>query len=269
MRVSFDRSDGTGDGGISSFGGSQRDTEARREMVVVLIEPRMLIRECLARCLRHMDSGAVVVPFSTMEGWLEVAGSHPDADVVLLCVGEHGQIGTEIEQSLQPLSQMAVPPPVVVVSDGDDPTQILEALDKGAKGFIPTSVPLAVAIEAIRLVRAGGTFVPASSLMAARHVVEQSKGDVRRTRMFTEKQTAVVEALRKGKSNKIIAYELSMCESTVKVHVRNIMKKLKASNRTQVAYIYESLPLEQKHLAQALTLPLPIGITPIALPAHA
>jgi hypothetical protein len=37
-----------------------------------------------------------------------------------------------------------------------------------------------------------------------------------------------------GKSNKLIAYELSMCESTVKVHIRQIMKKLNVSNRTQV-----------------------------------
>jgi DNA-binding NarL/FixJ family response regulator len=46
-----------------------------------------------------------------------------------------------------------------------------------------------------------------------------------------------VEALRRGKANKIIAYELNMRESTVKVHVRNIMKKLKAKNRTEVAFL--------------------------------
>jgi DNA-binding NarL/FixJ family response regulator len=51
----------------------------------------------------------------------------------------------------------------------------------------------------------------------------------------------VVEALRMGKANKTIAYELNMCESTVKVHVRNIMKRLKARNRTQVAYLTSEL----------------------------
>ena len=55
--------------------------------------------------------------------------------------------------------------------------------------------------------------------------------------MFTNRQTAVVGALCQGKSNKVIAYELNMCESTVKVHVRNIMKKLKAKNRTEVAVL--------------------------------
>ena len=51
----------------------------------------------------------------------------------------------------------------------------------------------------------------------------------------------MVKALCQGKANKIIAYELEMKESTVKVHVRNIMKKLKAKNRTEVAYITNQL----------------------------
>jgi len=51
----------------------------------------------------------------------------------------------------------------------------------------------------------------------------------------------VVRALCRGKANKVIAYELNMCESTVKVHVRNIMKKLKAKNRTEVAVMFKSL----------------------------
>ena len=54
--------------------------------------------------------------------------------------------------------------------------------------------------------------------------------------VFTTRQAAVLSALREGKSNKIIAYDLSMRESTVKVHVRNIMRKLNAHNRTEVAY---------------------------------
>jgi len=59
--------------------------------------------------------------------------------------------------------------------------------------------------------------------------------------MFTARQTAVIAALRQGKQNKIIAHELNMRESTVKVHVRNIMQKLKATNRTEVAYITNQL----------------------------
>ena len=80
--------------------------------------------------------------------------------------------------------------------------------------------------------------------------------------LFTARQAAVIDALRQGKPNKIIAYELKMRESTVKVHVRNIMKKLNATNRTQVAYLVTQLSDEcsllvprhrcQSHVVQGL-----------------
>jgi DNA-binding NarL/FixJ family response regulator len=53
--------------------------------------------------------------------------------------------------------------------------------------------------------------------------------------LVTARELAVIRAIQQGKSNKIIAHELNMCESTVKVHVRNVMKKLKAKNRTEAA----------------------------------
>lgn len=63
--------------------------------------------------------------------------------------------------------------------------------------------------------------------------------------MFTQRQEEVIRELRRGKANKIIAYELNLRESTVKVHIRNIMKKLKATNRTEVAYkLSEMFPVE-------------------------
>ncbi|MBS7739701.1 MAG: response regulator transcription factor [Chelatococcus sp.] len=62
--------------------------------------------------------------------------------------------------------------------------------------------------------------------------------------LFTVRQAAVVGALRQGKANKRIAYELNMQESTVKVHVRNIMRKLKAKNRTEVAVLTHELFLK-------------------------
>jgi DNA-binding CsgD family transcriptional regulator len=55
------------------------------------------------------------------------------------------------------------------------------------------------------------------------------------TEAVTSRELAVVRAIQQGKSNKVIAYHLNMCASTVKVLVRNIMKKLKAKNRTDVA----------------------------------
>jgi DNA-binding NarL/FixJ family response regulator len=57
---------------------------------------------------------------------------------------------------------------------------------------------------------------------------------------FSPRQLQVLELLQQGKQNKIIAYELGMCESTVKVHIRHIMRKLNARNRTQVVLLTNS-----------------------------
>ena len=70
---------------------------------------------------------------------------------------------------------------------------------------------------------------------------EATANQERLREFFTARQIAVIDALRKGKANKIIAFELNMKESTVKVHVRNIMKRLKAHNRTEVSYLANQL----------------------------
>jgi DNA-binding NarL/FixJ family response regulator len=83
---------------------------------------------------------------------------------------------------------------------------------------------------------AGGTFIVAGNSFSSSVPVDNTPRQKELSRMFTLRQAEVVQALRKGKANKIIAYELNLRESTVKVHIRNIMKKLKATNRTEVAY---------------------------------
>jgi DNA-binding NarL/FixJ family response regulator len=54
---------------------------------------------------------------------------------------------------------------------------------------------------------------------------------------LTKRELELLEKVQRGLQNKVIAYELGICESTVKVHMRNLMRKLKATNRTQVAFL--------------------------------
>ena len=86
-------------------------------------------------------------------------------------------------------------------------------------------------------------YVPASSLMAANRPQEVKAAAANSGLSgLTTRQLAVLESVRRGKANKVIAYELNMCESTVKVHLRNIMKKLRARNRTEAAFmIHEAM----------------------------
>lgn len=188
----------------------------------------------------------MVGTYSTLSEWASDAADKPPAALILMCLDGHKTISEQIEQIDRDRARFPAKltlPPIVFISEEEDIGEIVSALDSGAKGYIPTSVSLDVTVEALNLVRAGGVFVPASSLLSAKRVLTSISNEQKSplSGIFTERQAAVVEAIRQGKANKTIAYELNMHESTVKVHVRNIMKKLKAQNRTQVAYLTHNL----------------------------
>lgn len=203
---------------------------------IVVIESRAFLRECLSRCLKVATSNEVL-SFASVEALL-ASTNIPSISFVVLVADDNAQ-GAELRRQLASLGQLAGRAPIVVLSNVEEPDAVLNALNSGAKGYIPTSAPLDVAIEAMRLVKAGGVYVPASSLFAMRQSKTHAQASENRANhsVFTARQRSVVEALRRGKANKIIAHELQMRESTVKVHVRNIMKKLKAKNRTEVAFL--------------------------------
>jgi DNA-binding NarL/FixJ family response regulator len=203
----------------------------------VIVDSRLLERECLAQGLRSKKLDLDVVACASITEWRAVKDKHPDLAAVLYSIGGQKPTDPAISAIISKLVADFADVPVVVLADTDDLIQILKALELGAKGYIPTSVHIDVCVEAINLALAGGVFLPASSVVAMRKAIETG-GEVARpmARMFTQRQEEVVSALRKGKANKIIAYELKLRESTVKVHIRNIMKKLKATNRTEVAY---------------------------------
>ena len=92
-----------------------------------------------------------------------------------------------------------------------------------------------IAIEVMRFVLAGGTYVPPDHLLAPDRVSLQTPTTLSQPNLLTSRELAVVRAIQEGKSNKVIAYDLNMCLSTVKVHVRNVMGKMNAKNRTDVA----------------------------------
>jgi DNA-binding NarL/FixJ family response regulator len=136
---------------------------------------------------------------------------------------------------------------------------ISEASRFGVRGCIPGSASVEIALAALRLVIAGGTYFPRSVVMDSeelpdwtlispeRTVVTQSAitmngvpaqvsdSPQRSCVAFTERERQVVANLQRGLSNKIIAHELHLSQNTVKTHISRIMRKLEVSNRTEAA----------------------------------
>jgi DNA-binding NarL/FixJ family response regulator len=127
---------------------------------------------------------------------------------------------------------------VIVLAYNNDAELARSAICHGAKAYIPVTMGFEIAIATVRFVLAGGTYAPMDCLLP-RDLPRNPSGDALSqppiTGLVTNRELAVIQAIQKGKSNKVIAYELNVCEGTVKVHVRNIMRKLKAKNRTDVA----------------------------------
>jgi DNA-binding NarL/FixJ family response regulator len=170
---------------------------------------------------------------------------HPPKGVILLVsAGSQQPDISGIKKALSFLTLAAADIPVVVVSDAVDFDFALDVLRSGARGYIPTSIALDVAIEAIHLVEAGGTFLPAEGLLSMA-LKNGSTATSRELcgRAFTTRQAEVVQAIQHGMANKQIAYKLKLSESTVKAHIRTIMRKLKVNNRTALA-------LHAKNLAE-------------------
>jgi DNA-binding NarL/FixJ family response regulator len=204
---------------------------------LVIIDKRELDRQCLAQCMAAQKADACVLAFGSIEEWKLVRDQHPPLLAILLSLGGKKLDEPAVSQQIKNLSSEFASTPVIVLADSDDFSQIAQALEYGAKGYIPTLVSMSVCLELIALSVAGGVFVPASTLFEMRRLMTSSRTATHPlSGMFTDRQAEVIEAIRRGKANKIIAYELKLRESTVKVHVRNIMKKLKATNRTEVLF---------------------------------
>jgi DNA-binding NarL/FixJ family response regulator len=205
---------------------------------IIVIDIHLLSRDCLSRVL-SAEFKVPVLCYSTIEEWVKSGPTEP-VSLVVYCQNRQSRADAiEAVERLGELSDRTGGWPAVILSDDEDPDLIVEMLSKNVRCYVPTSLPIHVAVQAMELARAGGVFVPASSFLTHRQV-ERAPAPPLSPRvhgLFTARQAAVVEALRRGKANKIIAHELKMRESTVKVHVRNIMKKLHATNRTQVAYL--------------------------------
>jgi DNA-binding NarL/FixJ family response regulator len=208
---------------------------------ILYVDSQRLTRDCVGQQL------ALHIPEATVETASSASDVSED-DVggcrfTLGIVNKHASHITDAEVTLQLscLAELAPCLALVVFSDVDDADEIAQAFKLGVRGYIPMSVPIKQAAEAIRLIGAGGSFVPPSVLALSRQVAQAQPSEMTYAgacaATFTPRQMEVLQRLWQGKQNKVIAYDLNMCESTVKVHIRHIMKKLHARNRTQIVLL--------------------------------
>jgi DNA-binding NarL/FixJ family response regulator len=185
-----------------------------------------LIRDCVGPQLAGHLPGSNVRLLERTEDLVEL-GDWCSISLIVLWLDNSDM---DFEAALEAAPQR----PIAILSHFADAALVSRALTHGVRAYFNSSMSLTELASAVRFVVAGGTFVPLSALnglIAERPAsAKGNSGDDR----LSPRQLEVLELLQQGKQNKIIAYELGMAEATVKVHVRMIMKKLNARNRTEV-----------------------------------
>jgi DNA-binding NarL/FixJ family response regulator len=210
---------------------AHRADSAKVDAIVAVVEGRPFLRECIRRGMQSALSISVQT-YSTLSE-LGAQSNGASADLIVLSLLEaSSDAGAD---ALKELPEFASGRPVIVLASTNDAGLARAAIHFGAKGFVPVTMGFEIAIEVMRFILAGGTYVPPDYLLAPDQLGLPAPTTLSRLNMLTSRELSVVQAIQQGKSNKIIAHELNMCLSTVKVHVRNVMRKMNAKNRTDVA----------------------------------
>jgi DNA-binding NarL/FixJ family response regulator len=230
----------------SSSNGYKKEASGRLSQRVALIDPKPLTRRSIADLLAKAFPESAMVAVSTCKELLEVDERRiGKLNLVVVYIRNEGLTTPWVQSALDLLRVRLPEASTVVFSDRDDVDEVNRALTHGVRGYIPTSVEWEVAVAALKLISAGGTFVPADVLRStAAKPDDQPEGERQRRSDgldLTPRELSVIDLLREGKPNKLIAARLDMQENTVKVHVRNILKKLNAANRTHAAFVANRL----------------------------
>jgi DNA-binding NarL/FixJ family response regulator len=182
----------------------------------------------------------------------EIRNVDPNCKIIILSVGSASVSDPEQQAWIKSLRALAPGAALIVLSDRVEAEEVCAALTAGTSGFVPTSIEPSLALDALSFVNRGGSFFPALVLLQApgvsRDALEQGtsianqptipssiRSDAFGPRELTCMQREVLKLLHRGLQNKLIARQLNLSEATVKVHVRQIMRKFGVTNRTQVA----------------------------------
>jgi len=214
---------------------------------VLVVDDHPLIRQALHVVLKQLDADLQVLEAANCPDALALAEANGDLDLVLLDIHLPGVSGLD---ALQSFRERVPAVPVVVISASEDPDDVTRALDSGAMGYIPKTQSSQVMISALRLVLAGGVYLPSemmrrspAAIGSRQHNPAQSSTGYRDIGL-TERQAQVLALLIQGKPNKLICRDLDLAEGTVKIHITAILKALKVSNRTQAVIEVSRLGLK-------------------------
>lgn len=209
-------------------------------ITVILVDDHAIVRQGLRALLERERDIEVVGEASEPQSAMRLLEAlSPDVAVLDLKLSA----GSDAE-GLALCSQIVASQPqvaVLILTTFLDDQLILDAISRGAKGYVVKDVDTSSVVSAIRDLKAGGSFFdPRSSTAIVRglHATEEP-----RSHELTGREREVLHLLALGRSNKQIGEELFISAATAKFHVGNIMRKLGSTRRAEAVYAAGKLGL--------------------------
>jgi DNA-binding NarL/FixJ family response regulator len=201
---------------------------------ILLVDDHVLIREAMRGVLREIDPSATILEAQSAREADNLVERDHDISLVLLDLKLPDRDGLEMLKALRASHPSTA---VVMHSAVSDRHTVVQALTAGAQGFIAKTATRDVLLGALRLIMAGGIYIPPEILESAADASTPTVSErVKRTPSdlgLTERQLEVLALMMQGKSNKMICRALDLAEPTVKNHVSSILKALDVNNRTE------------------------------------
>jgi two-component system nitrate/nitrite response regulator NarL len=203
---------------------------AQPSIATYLICPNTLLRTGVSRILEGTR-------FAVAD---DKSSRHEVPDLVLLCdsLSHEGSVET-----IRHLKEQYPGARVVALGDNLDPWAVRELCTAGLDGLCPPGMSPAAMRKALELVMLGERFLPISVSLALLNqpsalqplIMGPAKDHAALAAKFSDREAQILKCLTTGASNKLIARKLGLAEATVKVHIKAILRKAKAANRTQAA----------------------------------
>ena len=202
---------------------------------ILIADDHPLFREAISNVSACGFEGSEIIETEDLESALAITREQDDLDLILLDLNMPGMHGLN---GLISLRNEAPTIPVVIVSAEEDKQVVLQAITYGAVGFITKSSPREQMTDAITQILNGNVYLPSDIIRTGketqrRHRHEDNPISPELLNSLTRRQLLVLERMSKGESNKQIAYNLNIAETTVKAHVSAILRKLGVHNRVQ------------------------------------
>lgn len=211
-------------------------------MKIIIADDHALFREALAHYIERSEADSVVILTPDFHGVMDCLQQDGHVDLVMLDLRMPGMNGL---QGLSKLKTTYPDLPIVLLSGMAEDEDVKRAMQMGASGYFPKTLPGKIMMQGIYKILQGEAYIPldhnTNAVMPSYYTDNTGHIPPADSARLTQREKQVLTFLSRGVSNKEIAHALDLQVVTIKLHVRGICRKLGVKNRTQAALKAQSL----------------------------